>query len=98
MHTCISVDRCTAGVRAEAYRQEEVEEMQLNHRRHVMKTKLSWFDRMMMGITFAEANLPEVGRELMGGGVSKDKKQKGCEKCDLGLGEGHDLHAKGAKA
>lgn len=63
-----------------------------------MKTKLSWFDRMMMGVTFAEANLPGMGRELMKGGVSEDKKPKGCEKCDLSLGEGHDLHAKGIKA
>ncbi|MBU0681773.1 MAG: hypothetical protein KKD73_10175 [Proteobacteria bacterium] len=33
-----------------------------------MKRNLSWFDRIMMAITFAEANCPEEARGYLDGG------------------------------
>ena len=46
-----------------------------------MKEKLSWFDKMMAAVTFAEANEHNAGREfLTGTGRKAEKKEKGKER------------------
>ena len=55
-----------------------------------MKTKLSWLDRIMAAVTFAEANEPDIGRELLcGNGCASEKKRKNRE-CETVLAS--DLH------
>ncbi|KPK00703.1 MAG: hypothetical protein AMJ60_00160 [Desulfobacterales bacterium SG8_35] len=55
-----------------------------------MKEKLSWFDRIMAAVSFAEANEHEVGREFLPGtGRTTEKKEK-FEKCEAVLTS--DLH------
>ena len=50
-----------------------------------MKTKLTYFDRLLAAITFAEANEPELAEEFLGGcksvSVAKSPaaKKTGCE-------------------
>ena len=51
-----------------------------------MQEKLSWFDRMMAAVTFAEADEPEVGRELADGITCKSEKKQRCEECSGVLG------------
>jgi len=42
-----------------------------------MKTKITWFDRIMAAVTFAEANEQETGeRFLTGRGLKSERKQK----------------------
>jgi len=59
-----------------------------------MKTQLSWFDKIMTAVTFAEANEHETAREfLVSSGSTSENRQKGTE-CDVILPA--ELH--GAKA
>jgi len=55
-----------------------------------MKEKLSWFDRIMAAVTFAEANEPDVGKEFLTGTVRKSEREQKCKECDAILT--HDLH------
>lgn len=59
-----------------------------------MKEKLSWFDRIMAAVTFAEANEPEVGKEFLTTSVDNTVKQQKREECDAILAT--DMH--GAEA
>lgn len=61
-----------------------------------MKTKLSWFDRMMFGVTFAEANVPEMGKELMDESSKKGRGSMAEEERDSHLSEAA-VHAKALK-
>ena len=62
-----------------------------------MKTKLTWFDRMMLGVTFAEANMPSVARELTGKAKHGDTKCQCCEKREHCADEEQEVHARAAK-
>ena len=47
-----------------------------------MNEKLSWLDRIMAAITFAEANESDVGKDFLTGTVSKTEKKHKCAECD----------------
>jgi hypothetical protein len=47
-----------------------------------MKTKLSWFDRIMSAVTFAEANEHTRAREILVTTGRKSEKEKKCTECD----------------
>jgi len=47
-----------------------------------MKEKLSWFDRVMAAVTFAEANEHSVGKEFLTGAAPMPERQKHCKECD----------------
>jgi len=55
-----------------------------------MKTKLSWFDRIMAAVTFAEANEPEKGKFFLTNPEGKSAKKHNCRECDTILAA--DLH------
>ncbi len=59
-----------------------------------MKEKLSWFDRIMAAVTFAEANEPEAGREFLTTPGGKSVRQQKCKECEAILAT--DMH--GAEA
>jgi hypothetical protein len=59
-----------------------------------MKTKISWFDRMMAAATFAEANEHETAKELLTGSGSNSENRHHCKDSDTCYAA--DLH--GAKA
>ena len=61
-----------------------------------MKTKLNWFDRLMLGVTFAEADLPQTGMELMHESGRKGRKQVAKKEADC-LGAAGEEYAKGAE-
>jgi hypothetical protein len=55
-----------------------------------MKTKITWFDRMMAAVTFAEANEQDTGEGFLNSsGRKSERKQKKAE-CNTVLGT--DLH------
>lgn len=55
-----------------------------------MKTKLTWFDRIMAAVTFAEADeAAEANRFLTQTECKSEKKQK-CRECDVIITS--DLH------
>jgi len=47
-----------------------------------MKTKLSWFDRIMSAVTFAEANEHTRARDILVTTGRKSEKEKKCTECD----------------
>jgi len=47
-----------------------------------MKTKITWFDRIMAAATFAEANEHETAKELLSGAVNMSKNRNHCKDCD----------------
>jgi hypothetical protein len=47
-----------------------------------MKTKLSWFDRIMSAVTFAEANEHTRAKEILDTTGLKSEKEKKCTECD----------------
>ena len=61
-----------------------------------MKTKVNWFDRMMLGVTFAEANLPGIGRELMDKSGKKGRRPMVKEQQDPFLSE-EEVYGKAVK-
>lgn len=61
-----------------------------------MKEKLSWFDRIMAAVTFAEANEQELGREFLTGTVRKSDREQKCTECEGVLAT--DLHGAEARS
>jgi hypothetical protein len=59
-----------------------------------MKTKLTWFDRIMAAVTFAEANENAKAKDFVLNIVREPDKQKKCKECDADFGS--ELH--GAEA
>ena len=55
-----------------------------------MKTKLTWLDRMMAAVTFAEANEQEFGKKFLTDTGRKSEKTENCKECDVVLAT--DLH------
>ncbi len=55
-----------------------------------MKTKISWFDRIMVAVTFAEANEQDAGKTFLTGTGRKTVREHKCTKCDTVLTT--DLH------
>ena len=55
-----------------------------------MKTKITWFDKIMAAVTFAEANEPAVGKEFLSGTTRELGKEQKCKECDAVLTT--DLH------
>lgn len=47
-----------------------------------MKEKLSWFDRVMAAVTFAEANEPEKGKEFLTTTAKIAETEGKCRECD----------------
>jgi hypothetical protein len=47
-----------------------------------MKEKLSWFDKMMAAVTFAEANEHHAGKEFLTGTGRRVEKKEKCKECD----------------
>jgi len=47
-----------------------------------MKTKLSWFDRIMAAVTFAEANEHAQGKSFLTTPDGKSEKRRKCKECD----------------
>lgn len=47
-----------------------------------MKTKLTWFEKMMLGVTFAEANMPVAAREYLDDGRCEETKRQGRRQCE----------------
>jgi hypothetical protein len=47
-----------------------------------MKTKITWFDRMMAAATFAEANEQGTARELLTGSGRNSKNRHHCKESD----------------
>ena len=47
-----------------------------------MKTKLSWFDRIMTAVTFAEANEHAQGKSFLTTPDGKSEKRRKCKECD----------------
>jgi len=47
-----------------------------------MKEKLSWFDKMMAAVTFAEANEHTAGKEFVTTTRHTSEKKKKCTECD----------------
>ena len=41
-----------------------------------MKTKITWFDKVMAAVTFAEANEPDLGKEFLSGTARKPGKEQ----------------------
>jgi uncharacterized protein with PIN domain len=59
----------------------------------VMKQKLSWIDKIMAAVTFAEANEQNVAKEFLTGTGRKSERKQRCKECGEILST--DLH--GAK-
>jgi len=55
-----------------------------------MKTKITWFDRIMAAVTFAEANEQETGEKFLTGSGRKSERKQQCKECDTVLAT--DLH------
>ena len=55
-----------------------------------MKEKLSWFDRMMAAVTFAEANEHAKAKEFLTTTAKVAEKEGRCRECDAILTT--DLH------
>lgn len=51
-----------------------------------MKTKLTWLDRIMAAVTFAEANEHASAGELLKGGAGTKKYRTECPECGCILG------------
>ena len=49
----------------------------------VMKTKLTWFDRIMAAVTFAEANEPVEADHLLTGTKCESDKEEQCHERDV---------------
>lgn len=47
-----------------------------------MKTKLTWFDKMMLGVTFAEANMAAAAREYAEGNKCQQTKRQCKRPCE----------------
>ena len=47
-----------------------------------MKTKITWFDRVMAAATFAEANEHETAKEFLAGAVNVAENKNRCKDCD----------------
>lgn len=63
-----------------------------------MKTKLTWFDRLMMSITFAEAgveepDLADTGREKAGAPSHVDTRAKRAKWLEAGRAEPTSVHS-----
>ena len=52
-----------------------------------MATKLNWFDRMMLGITFAEADFMDKDVEMLAAGCNTGDNKIAGERHDCRLGE-----------
>lgn len=48
----------------------------------VMKKKLSWFDKLMAAVTFAEANEHDTAKEFLIPTGNKTATKKECKDCD----------------
>jgi hypothetical protein len=59
-----------------------------------MKTKITWFDRIMAAVTFAEANEQDAGKKFLTTSGRKTEREHKCKECDAVLAS--DLH--GAEA
>ena len=59
-----------------------------------MKTKLTWFDRIMAAATFAEANEHATAKEILLGTGSTAKNKRNCRECDVILTS--ELHSANA--
>jgi hypothetical protein len=46
-----------------------------------MKEKLSWFDRVMAAVTFAEANEHNAAKEYLRATGQKSERQQKCREC-----------------
>jgi hypothetical protein len=55
-----------------------------------MKTKITWFDRIMAAVTFAEANEQDAGKTFLTVTGRKTAREQKCKKCDTVLTT--DLH------
>ena len=55
-----------------------------------MKEKLSWFDKVMAAVTFAEANEHTAGKEFLTTTKRKSEKNERCKECDAILAS--DMH------
>jgi len=47
-----------------------------------MKTKITWFDRIMAAVTFAEANEQDLGKKFLTGTGRKPEREQKLEQCD----------------
>jgi hypothetical protein len=47
-----------------------------------MRTKLTWFEKMMLGVTFAEANMHTAAREYVENGRGKETKRQDRRQCE----------------
>jgi hypothetical protein len=61
-----------------------------------MKTKLSWLERIMAAVTFAEANEHATAKEFLVGTGSTAGNQRRCQDCDPILAT--DLHGANANS
>lgn len=61
-----------------------------------MKTKITWFDRMMTAVTFAEANEPEFGKKFLA--TTGRKSEKGGKYAESDAVFTADLHRAGMKS
>ena len=55
-----------------------------------MKTKITWFDRIMAAVTFAEANEQDTGKSLLTDSGRKTNRASKCKECNTVLTT--DLH------
>ena len=55
-----------------------------------MKTKITWFDRIMAAVTFAEANEQDTGKNLLADSGRKTNRAPKCKECNTVLTT--DLH------
>jgi hypothetical protein len=51
----------------------------------MMKTKITWFDRIMAAVTFAEANEQDAGRKFLAGTGRKSQKEQQSKEYDAVL-------------
>lgn len=59
-----------------------------------MKTTITWLDRMMAAVTFAEANEHNAGKGFLAGTERKSVREQKCKECNAVITT--DLH--GAEA
>ena len=58
-----------------------------------MKTTITWLDRMMAAVTFAEANEHDAGKSFLAGTEPKSVREQKCKECSAVITDLHGAEA-----